>query len=98
MACKIRLCVFAYSAMLVKALRTWSGVFVMLDWCACSRSLHGQFVVVVFALVKLRPAAPLGNCCADIFRTCCASPAAPLGDFCERLRFFTLGVLVRLHP
>jgi hypothetical protein len=44
--------------MLAKALRTLSGVFVMLVWCACSRSLRGQFGVVVFALVKLRPAAP----------------------------------------
>jgi hypothetical protein len=80
----MRLCAFAHSVMLAKALRTWSGVFVMLVWCACSRSLCGQFGVVVFALVKLRPATPLGNCCMDSLR--------------GRLRFFALVVLVRLHP
>jgi hypothetical protein len=67
-----------------KAIRTWSGVFVMLVWCVCCRSLHGQFGVVVFALVKLRPAAPLGDRCTDSLR--------------GRLRFFALVVLARLHP
>jgi hypothetical protein len=91
----MKLCALAHSAMLARALHTWSGVIVMLDWCACSRSLRGQFGVVVFAFVTLRPAVPSGNCCA--------SPAAPLGDFCAdslrgRLRFFALVVLVRLHP
>jgi hypothetical protein len=80
----MRLCAFAHSAMLMKALRTWSGVFVMLVWCACSRSSSGQFGVVFFALVKLGPAAPLGDCCMDSLR--------------GRLRFFALVVLVRLHP
>jgi hypothetical protein len=56
----MRLCAFAHSAMLTKALRAWSGVFVMSVWCACSRSLRGQFGVVIFALV-LGPAAPLGD-------------------------------------
>ena len=74
----------AHLAMLAKALRTWSGVFVMLVWCACSRSLCGQFGVVVFALVKLRSAAPLGDFCADSLR--------------GKLRFFALVVLVWLHP
>jgi hypothetical protein len=37
----MKLCALAHSAMLAKALRTWSGVIVMLDWCACSRSLRG---------------------------------------------------------
>jgi hypothetical protein len=82
-ACMMRLCAFAHSAMLTKALRTWSDVFVMLVWCACSRSLHGQFGVVFFALVKLGLVAPLGDCCTDGLR--------------ERLRFFALVVLVRLH-
>jgi hypothetical protein len=80
----MRLCAFTYSAMLAKALRTWSGVFVVLVWCACSRSLRRQFGVVFFALVKLGPAAPLGDFCTDSLR--------------ERLRFFALVVLVRLHP
>jgi hypothetical protein len=78
------LCAFAHSAMLTKALRTWSGVFVMLVWRACSRSLRGQFGVVFFALVVLGPAAPLGDFCTDSFR--------------GKLRFFALVVLVRLHP
>jgi hypothetical protein len=79
----MKLCALAHSAMLAKALRTWSGVIVMLDWCACSRSLRGQFGVVVFAFVTLRPVVPSGNCCTDSLR--------------GRLRFFTL-VLVWLHP
>jgi hypothetical protein len=54
-----------------------------LVWCAGSRSLRGQFGVVVFALVKLRPAAPLSDCCTDSLR--------------GRLRFFALVVLARLH-
>jgi hypothetical protein len=78
------LCAFAHSAMLTKALRTWSGVFVMLVWRACSRSLRGQFGVVFFALVVLGPAAPLGDFCTDSFR--------------GKLQFFALVVLVRLHP
>jgi hypothetical protein len=80
----MRLCAPAHLAMLAKALCTWSGVFVMLDWCAYSRSWRGQFGVVVFAFVMLRPAVPLGNFCAD--------------GLCSRLRFFALAVLVRLHP
>jgi hypothetical protein len=79
----MKLCALAHSAMLAKALRAWSGVIVMLDWCACGRSLRGQFGVVVFAFVALRPAVPSGNCCTDSLR--------------GRLRFFAL-VLVRLHP
>ena len=55
----------------------WSGAHVV-------GLLRGQFGVVVFALVKLRPAAPLGNCCTDSLR--------------GRLRFFALVVLARLHP
>jgi hypothetical protein len=43
-----------------------------------------EFGVVVFALVKLRPAAPLGNCCTDSLR--------------GRLRFFALVVLAWPHP
>jgi hypothetical protein len=58
--------------------------FVMLIWCACSRSLRGQFGVVFFALVKLGPAAPLGDFCTDSLR--------------EIFRFFALVELVRLHP
>jgi hypothetical protein len=80
----MKLCALAHSAMLAKVLRTWSGVFVMLDWCACSRSLRGQFGVVVFTFVMLRPAAPLGDCCTDSLR--------------GGLQFFALVVLVRLHP
>jgi hypothetical protein len=54
----MRLCAPAHLAMLAKALCTWSGVFVMLDWCAYSQSWRGQFGVVVFAfvvLVRLHP-------------------------------------------
>jgi hypothetical protein len=80
----MKLCALAHSDMLAKVLRTWSGVFVMLDWCACSRCLRGQFGVVVFAFVMLRPAAPLGNCCTDSLR--------------GGLRFFALVVLDWLHP
>ena len=80
----MKLCALAHLAMLAKVLHTWSGVFVMLDWCACSWFLRGQFGVVVFAFVMLRPAAPLGNCCTDSLR--------------RGLRFFALVVLVRLHP
>ena len=64
----MKLCALAHSAMLAKALRTWSGVIVMLDWCVCSRSLRGQFGVVFFALVVLGPAAPLGDFCTDSLR------------------------------
>jgi hypothetical protein len=78
----MKLCALAHSAMLAKALRTWSGVIVMLDWCACSRSLRGQFGIVVF--VKLRPAAPLGYCCTDSLH--------------GGLRYFALIALARLHP
>jgi hypothetical protein len=67
-----------------EGMRTWSGVFVMSAWCACSRSLRGQFGVVIFALVVLGPAAPLGDFCTDTFR--------------GRPRFSALVVLVRLHP
>jgi hypothetical protein len=80
----IRLCAFAHSAMLMKALRTWFGVFVMSVCRVCSRSLREQFGVVFFALVVLGPAAPLGDFCTDSLR--------------GRLRFFALVVLVRLHP
>ena len=80
----MKLCALAHSAMLARALHTWSGVIVMLDWCACSRSLRGQFGVVVFAFVMLRPAAPLGNYCTDSLR--------------GGLRFFALVVLDWLHP
>jgi hypothetical protein len=65
------LCAFAHSAILTKALRTWSGVVVMSVRRACSRSLRGQFGVVfggrlrIFALVVLGPAAPLGEFCTD---------------------------------
>jgi hypothetical protein len=65
MACMMRLCAFAHSAMLTKALCTRSGVFVMSIWRACSWSLRGQFGVVFFALVVLGPAAPLGDFCTD---------------------------------
>jgi hypothetical protein len=80
----MRLCAFAHAAMPTKVLRTWSSVFVMSVWRACSRSLRGQFGVVFFALVVLGPAAPLGDFCMDTLR--------------GRLRFFALVVLVRLHP
>ena len=80
----MRLCALAHLAMLVKALCTWSGVFVMLDWCAYSRSWRGQFGVVVFAFVALCPAMPSGNLGVD--------------SLCSGLRFFALAVLVRLHP
>jgi hypothetical protein len=78
----MKLCALVHSAMLAKALRTWSGVIVMLDWCACSRSLRGQFGVVVF--ITLRLAAPLGDCCTDSLR--------------GGLRFFALIALAQLHP
>jgi hypothetical protein len=55
----MRLCAFAHPAMFAKALSAWTGVFVMLVWCACSRPLSGQFGVAVFALVRLRAAVPL---------------------------------------
>jgi hypothetical protein len=84
MACMMRLCVFAHLVMLTKALRTWSGVFVVSVWRACSRSLRGQFGVVFFALVALGLTAPLGDFCMDTLH--------------RRLRFFALVVLVRLHP
>jgi hypothetical protein len=67
----MRLCAFAHSAMLTKALRTWSGVFVMSVRRACSRSWRGQFGVVFggilrfFTLVVFGPAAPLGDFCMD---------------------------------
>jgi hypothetical protein len=67
----MRLCAFAHSAMLTKALHTWSGVFVMSVWRACSRSLREQFGVVFggrlrfFALVVLGPATPLDDFCMD---------------------------------
>jgi hypothetical protein len=80
----MKLCLLAHLTMLAEALRTWSGVFVMLDWCVYSRSWRGQFGVVVFAFVTLHPAVPSGNFCAD--------------NFCSGLRFFALAVLVRLHP
>jgi hypothetical protein len=80
----MRLCAFAHSVMLMKALRTWSGVFVVSVWHACSRSLRGQFGVVFFVLVALGLAAPLGDFCTDTLH--------------GRLRFFALVVLVRLHP
>jgi hypothetical protein len=41
----MRLCAFAHSAMLIKALRTWSSVFITSARRACSRSLRGQFGV-----------------------------------------------------
>jgi hypothetical protein len=56
----MKLCALAHLAMLVR-----SGVFVMLDWCVYSRSWRGQFDVVVFAFVTIRPAVPSGNFCAD---------------------------------
>jgi hypothetical protein len=65
MACMMRLGAFAHSAMLTKALRTWSGVFVMSVGRACRRSLRRQFGVVFFALVVIGPAAPLGDFCTD---------------------------------
>jgi hypothetical protein len=80
----MKLCALAHLAMLAKALRAWSGVFVMLDWRVYSRSWRGWFGVVVFAFVKLRPAVPSGNLCAD--------------GLCSGLRFFALAVLIRLHP
>jgi hypothetical protein len=80
----MKLCALAHLAMLAKALRAWSGVFVMLDWCVYSRSWHGQFGVVVFAFVTLRPAVPSGNFCAD--------------GLCSGLRLFALAVLDWLHP
>jgi len=80
----MKLCALAHLAMLAKALRAWSGVFVMLDWCVYSRSWRGQFGVVVFAFVTIRPAVPSGNFCAD--------------GLCSGLWFFALAVLVRLHP
>jgi hypothetical protein len=80
----VKLCALAHLPMLAKALCAWSGVFVMLDWCVYSRFWRGQFGVVVFAFVTLRPAVPSGNFCAD--------------GLCSGLRFFALAVLVRLHP
>jgi hypothetical protein len=80
----MKLCALAHLAMLTKAFHAWSGVFVMLDWCVYSRSWRGQFDVVVFAFVTIRPAVPSGNFCAD--------------GLCSGLRFFALAVLVRLHP
>jgi hypothetical protein len=80
----MKLCAHAHLAMLAKALRAWSGVFVMLDWCVCIRSWRGQFGVVVFAFVALCPAVPSGNLGAD--------------GLCSGLRFFALAVLIWLHP
>jgi hypothetical protein len=76
----MKLCAFGYAHEGVTYL-VWC---VMLRWCACSWSLRGRFGVVVFALVRLRPVAPLGDCCTDSLR--------------GRLRFFALAVLIRLHP
>jgi hypothetical protein len=50
----MRMCAFACLAMLIKALRTWSSVFIMS--VACSR---------FFAFVLLSLAAPLGDFCVD---------------------------------
>jgi hypothetical protein len=61
----MRLGAFTHSAMLMKALRTWSGVFVMSVSRACSRSMRRQFGVVFFAPVVLGPAAPLGDFCTN---------------------------------
>jgi hypothetical protein len=47
----MKLCALAHLAMLAKALRAWSGVFVMLDLCVYSRSWRGQFGVVVLLLL-----------------------------------------------
>jgi hypothetical protein len=80
----MKLCALAHLAMFAEALHAWSGVFIMLDWCVYSRSWRGQFGVVVFAFVTLRPDVPSGNFCAD--------------GLCSGLRFFALAVLVRLHP
>jgi hypothetical protein len=52
----MRMCAFARLAKLIKALRTWSSVFIMSVRRACSR---------FFALVVLSPAAPLGDFCTD---------------------------------
>jgi hypothetical protein len=70
----MRLCAFAHSAALIKALRTWSSVFIMSVRHAYSRSLREQFGVGFSTGSLLRK--------TSIFRACCASPAAPLGDFC----------------
>jgi hypothetical protein len=108
----MKLCAPAYLDMLAKALRTWSGVFVML----CPAVPSGTSARIVFAvdfsfshllcwsgctLRRLLHGKP--SWWTSIFRTYCASSAAPLGDFCTdslrgRLRFFALIVLVRLHP
>jgi hypothetical protein len=55
MACMMRLCAFAHSAMLTKALRTLSGVVVVLVGYACNRSLHGQIGVRLLSLARLHP-------------------------------------------
>jgi hypothetical protein len=60
----IKLCALAHSAVLARALRTWSGVIVMLDWCACSRSLRGQLVwsfLLLLRFVRLCPRAAVAR-------------------------------------
>jgi hypothetical protein len=83
MAGMMKLCALAHSVMLAKALRTWSDVIAMLDWCACSRSLRGLRTDRCNCY-RASPAAPVGDFCMDSLR--------------GRLRFFALVVLVRLHP
>jgi hypothetical protein len=51
----MRLCAFAHSAMLTKALCTLSGVFVVLVGYACSRSLRGQIGVRLLSFVRVHP-------------------------------------------
>jgi hypothetical protein len=70
----MRMCACAHPDVLVKALRAWSGTFIMSVRRDCSQSLRGQFGVGFSTGSLLRK--------TSILRTCCASPAAPLGDFC----------------
>jgi hypothetical protein len=63
----MRLCAPAHLAMLAKALCTWSGVFVMLDWCAYNRSWRGQFGVVVFALLRFVRLCPRATSARTVF-------------------------------
>jgi hypothetical protein len=58
--------------------------FVMLCWCAYSRSWHGRFGVVVFAFVVLVRLHPWASSARIVYAV----------DF----GFFALVVLVRLHP
>jgi hypothetical protein len=69
----MRLCAFAYPAMFIGALRTWSSTFIM----SVRLRLYSVFARTVSRCRLLH-----GCNVPSILRARCASPAAPLGDFC----------------